>query len=177
VTPQPILGGHPSDESLKLPAESNGDRPSSADVTANPINLPALTLPPQNRVRLHNTERMTPTIKASACQNPKAPIHIAQARPGRRVAAPATAGANKGSLQSTGLAAWKSPQLPPAEVETPAPPTNPDASWGAKAPRLSTTKPADSHFAPHGLSIGEIDQGTGDIEQGTAVEAAPLLAS
>ena len=39
------------------------------------------SLPAQNGLRFHNQQRITPIAEPSTCQNPKAPISVAQPRP------------------------------------------------------------------------------------------------
>ena len=69
-----------SGQGLKRP-EWSGDRLALGERTASPNRPPPTwSLRAQNNLGLHKQQRVTPAVKPSACQDPEAPIRVAQAR-------------------------------------------------------------------------------------------------
>jgi hypothetical protein len=81
LTPKAILGGHACDQSLKLYRDRWAATSFFMRRSPPPVRPPTRSLPAQNCFRFHNQQRMTPIAEPSACQDPKAPIGVAQARP------------------------------------------------------------------------------------------------
>src|ERR1700747_2642579 len=83
LTPKAILGSHACDQSLKFSRDWWGDTFFFMRRSPPPVRPPTRSLPAQNCFRSHNQQRMRPIAEPSACQDPKKPIGVAQARPRR----------------------------------------------------------------------------------------------
>src|SRR5215469_4139396 len=81
LTPKAILGSHASDQSLKLSPDRRATTSFLTRRPPPPVRPPVRSLPAQNCFRFHNQQRTTPIAEPSTCQNPKASIGVAQARP------------------------------------------------------------------------------------------------
>jgi hypothetical protein len=79
--PKAILGSHACDQSLKLYRDCWAAPSFFMRGSPPPVRPPIRSLPAQNCFRFHNQQRMPPIAEPSACQDPKAPIGVAQARP------------------------------------------------------------------------------------------------
>jgi hypothetical protein len=133
LTPKVILGSHACDQSSKLYRDCRAAASCFMRGSPPPVCPPTRSLPAQNCFRLHNQQRMTPIAEPSACQDPKAPIGVVQARP-RMLPLPAqsAAAADKGFPRLAAPLASKLPQwLRPATVT----PNAPAAIIPGRAPR------------------------------------------
>jgi hypothetical protein len=81
LTPKVILGSHACDQSFKLYRDCRAATSCFMKGSPPPVRPTTRSLPAQNCFQFQNQQRVTPISEPSACQDPKAPIGVAQARP------------------------------------------------------------------------------------------------